>query len=158
MRCVATVQRRFALCRRYEHAYRLAEVTSRNVDLVVQRFSSHRKASAGDAAKVLQLGLAEGAIPNLCHCNNCLSGPSICTAHRCPHHGHIKGDADDLNPRFNLRLTNASNAAEPEPVGEAAASTYVICHHTSKTAPKKCRRFRAVSLEFWDSYKLTGQP
>ena len=33
-----------------------------------------------------------------------------------------------------------------------------MCHHTSKTATKKCRRFRAVSLEFWDSYKLTGQP
>ena len=155
--CGDTVQRHFALCRRYEHAYRLAAVNSKNVDLVVQRFSSHRKASAGDAKKVLALGLAEGSIPNLCYCNTCVSGPSICTAHRCAHHGHITGDSTDSSPRLQLRLTGASDVAEQEQEGDSEPVTYVMCQHTSRTKPKKCRRFRAVSLEFWDSFKLTGQ-
>lgn len=147
--CGDTVQRHFSLCRRYEAAYRLQQVTSKNVDIVVRKYTSHRKASASDASAVLALGLAEGAIPNLCYCCDCQQKPSICKAERCAKHGKIKGDAD---APCSVKVTNANNAEE-EDDAELVPSTHVMCQ-----ADPKCRRFRKVTLEFWDEFKLTGEP
>lgn len=167
--CGDSVQRYFGLCRRYEAAYRIHNVDSKNVDKVVRSYSSHRKATALPNL-LSDLGLPlDTNLYGFCHCHDCAGTdasvctqpccaqrkPSVCTSARCAHHGTVHGDAD---VPCRLVLANSDAKLKPSPAVDSKEADDSNDSAVNKTmiqclaAHKKCRKWRSVDLDWLSEF------
>ena len=163
--CGDSIQRYFGLCRRYEAAYRLHAVSSKNVDAVVRAYTSHRKVSEStlQSALITSLGRQSSTLTGLCHCHSCVpvvsvcllgccatAKQSVCTAPRCAEHGIILGDDASVPSVLAAAERKTAVAVGEDDVAEepdAEPDTFIVCRL------KTCRRWRRVPLAWYNVFK-----
>ncbi len=71
--CGDSVQRYFGLCRRYEAAYRVQGISSKNIESIVRVYTSHPKVldSRLNSTLIQSLGPSVESLKGLCHCHAC---------------------------------------------------------------------------------------
>jgi hypothetical protein len=147
--CADTVRRFFAICRRYEVAYR-SDIALAEVEAVVKKYTSHRRVldGTGIVARLLAEGqINDSTFDGLCSCNKCTGEASVCQEKRCTEH---RSDTE----LSAVAVTDRVRGKKPKRLGVAKSSSLTSTLSSSSSSSSSV----SSSLTSTSSSDATLQP